>query len=43
MNPGKVKEKLVGQLKTRITDLEKFIDFIQRDATVIVFLWNFRL
>ena len=33
MNPGKVKEKLVGQLKTQITDLERFIDFLQGEAT----------
>ena len=27
--PGKVKEKLVDQLKTQITDLERFIEFLQ--------------
>jgi len=29
VNPAKVKEKLVGQLKTQIVDLERFIDFLQ--------------
>ncbi|ESO03552.1 hypothetical protein HELRODRAFT_112004 [Helobdella robusta] len=29
--PGKVKEKLVDQLKTQITDLERFIEFLQGD------------
>ena len=29
VNPAKVKEKLVDQLKTQITDLERFIDFLQ--------------
>ena len=33
VNPAKVKEKLVGQLKTQITDLERFIDFLQGEAT----------
>lgn len=32
VNPAKVKEKLVGQLKTQITDLERFIDFLQGEA-----------
>lgn len=30
--PGKVKEKVVEQLKTQITDLERFISFLQGDA-----------
>ncbi len=29
VNPAKVKEKLVDQLKTQITDLERFISFLQ--------------
>ena len=29
VNPAKVKEKLVDQLKTQIVDLERFIDFLQ--------------
>ena len=29
MNPAKVKEKLVDQLKTQIIDLERFISFLQ--------------
>jgi len=29
VNPAKVKEKLVTQLKTQVTDLERFIDFLQ--------------
>lgn len=33
VNPAKVKEKLVTQLKTQITDLERFIDFLQGEAT----------
>ncbi|KAJ8299224.1 hypothetical protein KUTeg_023284 [Tegillarca granosa] len=33
VNPAKVKEKLVDQLKTQITDLERFIDFLQGEAT----------
>lgn len=33
VNPAKVKEKLVGQLKTQITDLERFIEFLQGEAT----------
>ncbi|XP_033753271.1 RUN domain-containing protein 1-like isoform X2 [Pecten maximus] len=32
VNPAKVKEKLVDQLKTQITDLERFIDFLQVDS-----------
>ncbi len=28
----KVKEQLVGQLKTQITDLERFIDFLQGEG-----------
>ncbi|XP_045175317.2 RUN domain-containing protein 1-like [Mercenaria mercenaria] len=33
VNPARVKEKLVSQLKTQITDLERFIDFLQGEAT----------
>ncbi|XP_052801154.1 RUN domain-containing protein 1-like [Mya arenaria] len=33
VNPAKVKEKLVNQLKTQVTDLERFIDFLQGEAT----------
>ena len=29
VNPAKVKEKLVDKLKTQITDLERFIEFLQ--------------
>ncbi|XP_059142170.1 RUN domain-containing protein 1-like [Physella acuta] len=33
VNPAKVKEKLVEQLKTQIVDLERFIQFLQGEAT----------
>lgn len=33
VNPAKVKEKLVDQLKTQITDLERFIEFLQGEAS----------
>lgn len=33
VNPGKVKEKLIEQLSTQITDLERFISFLQGEAT----------
>uniref|UniRef100_T1J021 RUN domain-containing protein n=1 Tax=Strigamia maritima TaxID=126957 RepID=T1J021_STRMM len=33
INPAKMKEQLVGQLKTQITDLERFIDFLQGEGT----------
>lgn len=29
VNPAKMKEQLVGQLKTQISDLERFIEFLQ--------------
>jgi hypothetical protein len=32
-NPAKVKQELVGQLKTQISDLERFIMFLQGDAS----------
>jgi len=32
-NPTKVKQELVGQLKTQISDLERFIMFLQGDAS----------
>ena len=31
VNPARVKEKLVDQLKTQITDLERFIEYLQGD------------
>ncbi len=33
MNPVKLKEQLVNQLKTQISDLERFIQFLQGEAT----------
>jgi RUN domain-containing protein 1 len=33
INPTKVKEQLVTQLKTQIDDLERFIDFLQGEAS----------
>ncbi|GFQ87644.1 RUN domain-containing protein 1 [Trichonephila clavata] len=33
VNPAKMKEQLVSQLKTQITDLERFIEFLQGEAT----------
>ena len=33
VNPGKVKEKLIEQLSTQITDLERFIQFLQGEDT----------
>ena len=33
INPSKVKEQLVTQLKTQICDLERFIDFLQGEAS----------
>lgn len=32
VNPVKVKEQLVNQLKTQIADLERFINFLQGEA-----------
>lgn len=32
VNPVKMKEQLVGQLKTQITDLERFIEFLQGEG-----------
>ncbi|KAK2174216.1 hypothetical protein NP493_817g01013 [Ridgeia piscesae] len=32
VNPARVKEKLVDQLKTQITDLERFIEYLQGEA-----------
>ncbi|CAC5376576.1 PUF60 [Mytilus coruscus] len=32
VNPGKVKEKLIQQFSTQITDLERFIQFLQGDG-----------
>lgn len=32
VNPARVKEKLVDQLKTQIVDLERFIQFLQGSA-----------
>jgi len=31
VNPAKVKEKIIDQLKTQIVDLERFIEFLQGD------------
>ena len=33
MNPVKLKEQLVTQLKTQIVDLERFIQFLQGEAS----------
>lgn len=33
VNPLKMKEQLVTQLKTQITDLERFIEFLQGPST----------
>jgi hypothetical protein len=33
VNPVKIKEQLVCQLKTQIADLERFIDFLQGEAS----------
>ncbi|XP_061181320.1 RUN domain-containing protein 1-like [Saccostrea echinata] len=33
VNPAKVKEKLVGQLRTQVVDLERFIAFLQGEAS----------
>ncbi|GIX92174.1 RUN domain-containing protein 1 [Caerostris extrusa] len=33
VNPAKMKEQLVSQLKTQITDLERFIEFLQGEVT----------
>lgn len=35
VNPAKVKGKLVEQLKTQITDLERFIQFLQGEFSLI--------
>uniref|UniRef100_A0A1I8HSG0 RUN domain-containing protein n=1 Tax=Macrostomum lignano TaxID=282301 RepID=A0A1I8HSG0_9PLAT len=35
VHPAKVKEQLVEQLKTQITDLERFIDFLQEEITCV--------
>jgi len=32
VNPAKVKEKIIDQLKTQIVDLERFIEFLQGEA-----------
>lgn len=32
VNPAKMKEQLVGQLKTQISDLERFIEFLQGEG-----------
>lgn len=34
VNPMKVKEQLVQQLQTQITDLERFIEFLQGEGVV---------
>ena len=33
MNPVKIKEQLVNQLKTQISDLERFIQFLQGEVS----------
>ena len=33
VNPVKVKEQVIGQLKNQIGDLERFIEFLQDEAT----------
>ena len=33
VNPVKIKENLVNQLKTQISDLERFIDFLQGESS----------
>ena len=44
VNPAKVKEKLVDQLKMQITDLERFIDFLQgKKATLKTDSYNWSL
>ena len=40
VNPVKVKEKMVEQLKTQITDLERFIEFLQGIYLLGCCLWN---
>jgi hypothetical protein len=47
VNPAKVKEKMVEQLKTQIVDLERFIEFLQgnaccRDAALLLYdaVWH---
>lgn len=40
VNPAKVKEKLVDQLKTQITDLERFISFLQGDFWFSCSVWS---
>ena len=34
VNPAKVKERMVDQLKTQISDLERFIEFLQGTCTL---------
>lgn len=36
VNPLKMKSHLVNQLKTQITDLEMFIEFLQSETSTIV-------
>ncbi|XP_003745877.1 RUN domain-containing protein 1 [Galendromus occidentalis] len=36
VNPVKVKEQLVEQLRTQVTDLERYIDFLQTDTASVV-------
>ncbi|CAG2056806.1 unnamed protein product, partial [Timema podura] len=38
VNPLKMKEHLVTQLKTQISDLERFIQFLQGDGTPVEYL-----
>ena len=39
VNPARVKEQLVDQLKTQIRDLEMFINFIQGMTPAMALLW----
>ena len=43
VNPAKVKEKLVDQLKTQITDLERFIQFLQGEIILSFDLFTQKL
>ena len=35
VNPVIMKEQLVSQLRTQVTDLERFIDFLQKGTTLL--------
>jgi len=38
VNPAKVKEKIIDQLKTQIVDLERFIEFLQGESIEMITL-----